>query len=49
MFILYAVLVGLLIGLLVGGRPMRLGQLKFRWGWVILAGLWVEVFLFSIP
>lgn len=49
MFILYAVVIGLLLGVLAGGRPARLGDLKVRWGWVILAGLWVQVLLFSDP
>lgn len=49
MFILYAVVIGLVLGVLAGGRPARLGDLKVRWGWVILAGLWVQVLLFSDP
>ena len=34
MFILYAVLIGLLVGLLAGGRPAGLATLQFRLGWL---------------
>lgn len=47
MFILYAVLVGLLVGLLAGGHPRGLASLSFRWAPVMLAGLLVQVVLFS--
>jgi hypothetical protein len=47
MFILYALLVGLLVGLVAGGSPARLGTLRFRWGAVVMAGLLVQVALFS--
>jgi hypothetical protein len=47
MFILYAVIVGLLVGLAMGGRPAGLADLRFRWPWVFLAGLAVQVVLFS--
>jgi hypothetical protein len=47
MFILYAIVVGLAIGLLAGGRPARLGDIKFRWSWLFFAGLAVQVVLFS--
>jgi hypothetical protein len=47
MFILYALLIGLVVGLATGGRLERLGQLQFRWGWVFLAGLAVQLVLFS--
>lgn len=47
MFILYAVLVGLLAGLAVGGRLGGLADLRFRWPWVFMAGLVVQVVLFS--
>ena len=49
MFILYAIPVGLLIGLLRGGRLGNLGDLRFEWGWLALAGLAVQVALFSPP
>jgi hypothetical protein len=47
MFILYAVPIGLLLGLLLGGRPAGLATLRFRYGWVMLVGLVVQVILFS--
>ena len=47
MFILYAVVIGLAIGLAVGGRLERLGRLQFRWGWVFALGLAVQLVLFS--
>lgn len=49
MFILYAILIGLVLGLLVGGRPAGLGDLKLRWSGVIVSGLLVQVVLFSEP
>jgi hypothetical protein len=47
MFILYALVVGLVLGLALGGRPAGLGTLTFRWPWVFLAGLVVQLVLFS--
>lgn len=47
MFILYAVVVGLVVGLLAGGRWGGLAALQVRWSWVILGGLLVQVVLFS--
>ena len=47
MFILYAIVAGLLIGLVTGGSPSRLGDLRFRWGPLIAAGLAVQLLLFS--
>lgn len=47
MFILYALLAGLVIGILAGGRPSRLGALTIRWPWVIAGGLAAQVVLFS--
>ena len=49
MFILYAVLIGFVLGLLVGGRPAGLAEVKLRWSWVIVGGLFVQVVLFSDP
>jgi hypothetical protein len=48
-FILYAVLIGILVGFLAGGRLAGLGELRVRWSWVILGGLLVQVVLFSEP
>src|SRR6185295_8212544 len=47
MFILYAVVLGLVIGLLLGGQASRLGELKLRFAWVCLVGLAVQLLLFS--
>lgn len=49
MFILYAVLIGLVLGFLVGGRPAGLADLQLRWSWIIVGGLLVQVVLFSEP
>jgi len=48
-FILYAIAIGLLVGFVAGGRPAGLADLHLRWSWVILAGLVVQVVLFSEP
>jgi hypothetical protein len=47
MFLLYAILAGLILGLLLGGRLTGLTELRFRWSGVMLAGLLVQVVLFS--
>ena len=47
MFILYAVAVGVVAGILAGGHPAGLGRLQFRWGWIFFAGLLVQLVLFS--
>lgn len=49
MFILYAVLVGLIVGLLLGGRPSALGSIQFRFAWLIGLGFGIQVLLFSTP
>lgn len=47
MFILYAILIGLLAGFLAGGRLSGLAAIQLHWSWVMLAGLLVQVVLFS--
>lgn len=47
MFILYAIPIGVVLGYLVGGRLDRLGELHFRWAWLAIAGLAVQLLLFS--
>ena len=47
MFILYALPLGLAIGLALGGRPAGLARLEFRWPWLLMAGLFVQVILFT--
>ena len=47
MFILYALPIGILLGLLLGGRPAGLAALQFRWPWLLIAGLLIQVVLFT--
>jgi len=47
MFILYAVVAGLLGGLLLRGRLETLADTRFRLGWLALVALAVQVVLFS--
>jgi hypothetical protein len=49
MFILYGLLVGFAAGLILGGRPGALADLRFRWIPVVMAGLAVQVVIFSSP
>ncbi len=47
MFLLYALGIGLVLGLVLGGRPEGLSRLQFRLGWLVVAGLATQVVLFS--
>jgi hypothetical protein len=47
MFILYAIPLGIALGYLLGGRLEHLGEIRFRWGWLAITGLLVQVVLFS--
>src|SRR5262245_27450927 len=47
MFVLYALVVGVIAGFAVGGRLDGLARLEFRWGWLLVGGLMVQVILFS--
>ncbi len=47
MFMLWAIPAGILVGLALGGRLANLSSLKFRWGWLAVAGLLVQVVLFT--
>jgi hypothetical protein len=49
MFILYAVLAGLALGLLTGGSTERLGRLTIHWGLLIAVGMVAQLALFSTP
>lgn len=49
MFILYAIPIGIIAGYLLGGRLDGLAEVPFRWGWLAVAGLLVQVVLFSGP
>jgi len=48
-FILYALPIGLAIGWVLGGRATGLAEIRFRWPWLFVAGLFVQVALFSGP
>jgi hypothetical protein len=48
-FVLLAVPVGVVVGFLIGGRLERLSQIRFEWGWLAVAGLAVQILLFSTP
>lgn len=47
MFVLIAIPLGVVIGLLAGGRVERLSELRFHWAWLAVAGLAIQVVLFS--
>ena len=47
MFILYAIPIGILVGLVSGGRLDRLSELQLRWAPIMLLGLAVQIALFS--
>ena len=49
MFVLYALVVGVLVGLLTGGRLERLDDLRLRWVPLALVGLGVQLVLFLGP
>src|SRR5215217_6940380 len=47
MFIVYAVVLGVIVGLLLGGRIDGLSTIRFRWPWVAIGGLLAQVVLFG--
>jgi hypothetical protein len=47
MFLLYAVAIGLVLGLVVGGRPSALAALRLRWAGLALGGLLFQLVLFT--
>ena len=49
MFILYFLPIGIVVGLLLGGRLNGLSDMRFRWSGLMLAGLFAQVVLFSEP
>jgi hypothetical protein len=49
MFLLYAIVVGLVVGLVLGGRVSGLATLEFRWAPLAILGLAVQIALFSEP
>jgi lipoprotein signal peptidase len=46
-FILYALVAGLIVGVAVGGRPSALASIQFRWAPLILVGFLAQVVLFT--
>ena len=49
MFPLYAVVIGVALGLVLGGRMSSLGRLDLRWAPLAMIGLLVQVVLFAEP
>lgn len=49
MFLLYAIVIGVVVGFLLGGRLSGLATLEFRWAPLALLGLAVQLVLFSGP
>lgn len=47
MFLLYAVVIGLALGLLLGGRVAGLAGIRLRWPGAVIAGLLIQVVLFT--
>ena len=47
MFILYAIVAGLLMGFLLGGRLESIAETRFRWGWLAILALAIQLILFS--
>jgi len=47
MFILYAIVAGLLIGAALGGRWLALGSIPFRWAPLIFVGFLAQIVLFT--
>jgi len=46
-FILYALIAGLIVGVAVGGRPSNLAAIQFRWAPLIVLGFLAQVVLFT--
>jgi len=47
MFILYAVVIGLAVGLLGGGKLAAIADIRFRWAPLVMVGFLAQVLLFS--
>jgi hypothetical protein len=47
-FIVYAVPVGLIAGLLLGGRIGALASLRIRWAWLAVAGFVVQLAIYTM-
>jgi len=48
-FILYALVIGLLLGFVLRGRLAGLATVQFYWPWLAIAGFAVQLVLFSDP
>jgi Family of unknown function (DUF5317) len=48
-FILYAVLIGLVLGFVLGGRLSGLATVDFHWPWLAIGGFLVQLVLFAEP
>jgi hypothetical protein len=46
-FVLFAIPVGVVVGLILGGRLERLSRIRFQWAPLALVGLVIQVLLFS--
>jgi Family of unknown function (DUF5317) len=46
-FILYALILGIVVGLCAGGRVAALGSIQFRWAPLIVTGLIIQLVLFT--
>jgi hypothetical protein len=49
MFVAYALPIGILVGLALGGRPSGLALLNFRWALLAVVGFAAQIVLFSAP
>ena len=49
MFILYAVVIGLVLGFVLGGRLSGLASVDFHWPWLAIGGFVVQLVLFADP
>jgi Family of unknown function (DUF5317) len=49
MFLLYAIVVGIVLGYVLGGRLSGLATLDFKWAPLALLGLAIQIVLFSAP
>jgi hypothetical protein len=49
MFLLYAIAIGLTLGVLTGGRAEGLASLQLRWAPLAIAGFAAQVILFAAP
>ena len=47
MFILYALFTGLIVGAVLGGRVVALGDIEFRWAPLVILGFLAQVVLFT--